>query len=258
MTADLDHLGSEGYVVLKGVLGQHLIDQFEDEVDRLAHAQMKARGITASGKDEPMAELYRLGGKYRHLMYTSMQNLAALDAIKVHLLEQHKPGGIFAGLNFDVPVSTCGLRIDLPHEDNFLERVHQDYSCFAPPGFHAWVPMRRVDEHHGSVRFWPGSHKGGFVPHNTDNPRQPFIEPEHYEGRPSIVAELDPGDVLFFNIFGFHRSVPNRSDVIRYIGIFMMQDLARLQDPEDRNSSVWDMVSMTATRQAKNKEAATA
>jgi hypothetical protein len=258
MGLDLDKLENDGFVLLKGVLPRRAIDAFEDEIARLTAAQLAKRGVTPSGEVEPLIELFRLGGKFRHVLYTAMQYLSALTEVKARIIELSAPGGLLEPLGFKVPIATSALRVDLPNEVHFTEPVHQDYSSYAPPAFHCWVSFRRADEHFGSVRVWPGTHKRGFVPHNVDNPRRPFVEPRHYEGLPSAVVETEPGDILFFNAFLFHASVPNRSNRIKFTGGFIMQDLARIEDPEDPTSPIWPMLEMTRKRESKNREAANA
>ena len=253
---NLEPLHELGFVLLKGAIPQPTIDAFEDEVRRLTEAQLAARGITPKGDREALIELYELGGKYRHVLYTVMQYLSSMTALKARVLELFAGGGALADLGFQVPITTNALRVDLPGEARFNEPMHQGYSSYAPPAYHAWVPLRRVDEHFGSVRVCPGSHKGGFVPHDTSDPRRPRLAPEHYQGMASEVVEADAGDVLVFNAYVFHASVPNRSNRIKFIGGFIAQDLANLADPEDPDSPVWDMVSMTGERQKRNKEAA--
>jgi hypothetical protein len=258
MTFDPEKLDKEGCVILKGVLSRDDLNIFESEIERLTAAQLEERGIVPKGDIEPLIELFRIGGKYRHVLYTTMQYLSAINHIKRRILDLVEPGGLLAPLGFRVPIATNALRIDLPNEPEFTEPVHQDYSCYAPPAFHAWVPLRRVDEHYGTVRVWPGTHKRGFVEHNLENPRRPCLDQKHFEGLPNYVIEADGGDVVLFNVFLFHSSVPNRSNRIKFNGGFIIQDLARLQDPDDPQSSVWRMVQMTTTRQAKNREAANA
>ena len=251
MTFDTLKLDEDGYVILKGVLSKEDLQAFEDEIARLTAVQLEERGIKSSGDVEPLIKLFKIGGKYRHVLYTMLQYLSAINRIKRKVLDLVEPGSVLSPLGFRVPVATNALRIDLPNETEFSEPVHQDYSCYAPPAFHAWVPLRRVDDHFGSMRVWPGTHKHGFVEHNLENPRRPFLEQKNLEGLPNKVVEAEGGDVVLFNVFLFHSSVPNRSNRIKFNGSFLLQDFASLQDPEDPKSSVWKMVQMTTTRQTK-------
>lgn len=65
--------------------------------------------------------------------------------------------------------------------------------------------------------------------------------------------EADVGDALIFNSLVFHRSETNRSNRIKFIVGYMMQDLASMEDPEDRNSPIWDMFEMTRRRYELNQ-----
>jgi hypothetical protein len=251
---DKKQLSEKGYCLLRGILPLELIEAFETEVATFAKRQFELRGIAPVEGEEPLVTLFKIGGRYRHMLYNMMQNLTALTNIKAHLFNEYRPGGALEPLGFELPISTAGLRIDLPKEGTFDEPWHQDYSSSCLRSFHAWVPMRRVDAHFGSVRVVPGTHKGGFVPHDLTNPRHPVLPPSVYEGKESIVVEAEPGDVLVFNSLMYHRSAANHSDRIKFIIGYMMQDLASMQDPEDENSPMWEMFEMTRRRIALNQQ----
>ena len=250
---ETSQLEEKGFCLLKGIIPLPLIDSFETEIDIFCARQFEQRGISPVPGEEPLITLFKIGGRYRHLMFTMLQNLTALTRIKAHLFTEFGNGGAFEPLGFELPISSTGLRIDIPGEVQFEEPWHQDYSSSCLRAFHAWVPMRRVDAHHGSVRVVPGTHRGGFVSHDLSNPRQPVLPPSVYEGLESEVIEADAGDVLLFNSLMYHRSATNHSDRIKFIIGYMMQDLASMQDPEDESSPIWDMFEVTRKRMALNQ-----
>lgn len=249
---DIDELNEKGFFVLRGLLPIGLIEEFETEVDTFVARQMEIRGMTPDPTMEPLISLYKQGGRYRRMMFSLMQNLTAITRIKNQLFEEYKPGGALEPLGFELPISTSGLRVDIPGEVEFEEPWHQDYSSSCLRAFHAWIPLRRVDSHFGSVRVVPGTHKGGFVEHDVTDPRHPILPPSVYEGKESVVVEADPGDVLVFNSLMFHRSQTNQSNRIKFIIGCMMQDLASMQDPDDETSPMWNMFQMTKQRLAVN------
>lgn len=249
---DMNQMNDQGYCLLKGIIPQDLIEEFETEIETFTDRQLEIRKIDRIPGEEPLITLFKIGGRYRKMLFTMLQTLTALTRIKAHLFNEYRPGGALEPLGFELPVSTIGLRVDIPGESQFEEPWHQDYSSSCLRSFHAWVPIRNVDSHFGSVRVVPTSHKDGFVPHDLSNPRHPVLPPKVYEDRESMVVEAGPGDVLIFNSLMYHRSETNHSDRIKFIIGYMMQDLACMQDPDDETSPMWEMFEMTRRRLSLN------
>jgi hypothetical protein len=260
MTGKIDTkaLDERGFVVMRGLLDKQVIADFETEIAEFCAAQLAKRGVKPEPGEEPMITLFKLGGRYRHMLFDMLQSLTALSYLKVSLFDQFKDGGALAPLGFRLPVSTVGLRVDLPLEVQHEEPWHQDYSSACLRAYHAWVPLRRVDQHYGTMRVIPGTHKRGFVQHDMSNPRRPFIPGHMFEGLPSETVEAEPGDAVIFNSLLFHRSETNRSNRIKFIVGYMMQDLASMEDPEDPKSPIWDMFEMTRRRFELNQARANA
>src|SRR5579885_721765 len=245
---DMRALDERGYCLMRGILDKRVIDDFEKEIADFCAAQFAKRGLKPVPNEEPLTTLFKIGGRYRHMLFNMLQSLTSLAYLKVSLFDQFKKGGALETLGFQLPISTTGLRIDLPFDVKHEEPWHQDYSSSCLRAFHAWVPLRRVDSHYGTVRVIPGTHKRGFVAHDMSNPRRPFLPQQVIAGLDSVVIEADPGDALIFNSLTFHRSETNQSNRIKFIVGYMMQDLASMEDPEDPTSPIWAMFEMTRRR----------
>lgn len=93
------------------------------------------------------------------------------------------------------------------HQDNFYLKVKPG-TCMA-----AWVAVDRADRENGGMVVVPGSHKLDLVcPQQADRSR--FFTTEHVpvpDGLQEVPADLEPGDVLFFNGSVIHGSYPNGS-----------------------------------------------
>jgi phytanoyl-CoA hydroxylase len=96
---------------------------------------------------------------------------------------------------------------------------HQDCAFFAlePQDMvHLWIAIDPATADNGAVRYWPGSHKGGLLPHVPDY----FglkLDDAHVDRDTSgvIVAELPPGSAAIHSGLVVHDSAPNTSGAPR-------------------------------------------
>jgi len=92
----------------------------------------------------------------------------------------------------------------------------------AYPIISAWIPLIDVDETNGCLQFVPGSHLWGMSPglnqqmpgarEGTDASNQG----EHELDRQCVSLPMGKGDLVVFDKFTFHRSLPNLSEEIRW------------------------------------------
>ncbi|HLJ56492.1 MAG TPA: phytanoyl-CoA dioxygenase family protein [Chthonomonadaceae bacterium] len=86
--------------------------------------------------------------------------------------------------------------------------------------FTAWIALSDVREESGAMRFVPGSHRWGLMPHNDffaqelAAQREAMRAPNGAEWR-ETAAVLPPGGVSFHDDFTLHASGPNVSDAPR-------------------------------------------
>lgn len=95
--------------------------------------------------------------------------------------------------------------------------AHQDatYNSHLSNFITMWVPLVDIDEKCGGVRVYPGSDKGeidtNLMSHGIWYEK---IETTNYDGVACL--PMKAGDVLFFNRFLIHESLPNISDRMRF------------------------------------------
>jgi phytanoyl-CoA hydroxylase len=89
---------------------------------------------------------------------------------------------------------------------------HQDFAYWADMNTQqvtVWYAIDPATRANGCMQVIPGSHKRGLIPHHN---LEDFMIDETNIGREKIVvAEMAPGDVLFFNVLTLHASDPNMS-----------------------------------------------
>ncbi len=139
----------------------------------------------------------------------------------------HQDPGLVGLLHGLLGTPVCGhrqfnVRPKLPHQEMTTVPWHQDTGYY---GAHtandlvitAWLPMVPADEANGCMQVVPGSHRGGGVEHVKANDAGDFLklvrEPEAAAVR---TLPMQPGDVLFMHNLCWHRSLPNRTDGIRW------------------------------------------
>ncbi|WP_167859284.1 phytanoyl-CoA dioxygenase family protein [Paenibacillus cymbidii] len=122
------------------------------------------------------------------------------------------------------------VRPKIPHHDLTTVPWHQDAYYYGGkeagnpdyPILSVWIPLIDVDEHNGCLQFVPGSHKWGLTPElNQALPRigdKPVVsvEQKHELDHRAISLRMSKGDMVIFDKFTFHRSLPNLSDEIRW------------------------------------------
>ena len=114
------------------------------------------------------------------------------------------------------------VRPKLPNEKLTTLPWHQD-SAYMPhtendTHLTVWLPLVDVKTGNGALQFLPGSHKAGLQTYHRV-PGEAFavpVLPPTASNTDIDTLEMQKGDLLVFNNLVFHRSLFNRSDMIRW------------------------------------------
>ncbi len=114
------------------------------------------------------------------------------------------------------------VRPKLPNEKLTTLPWHQD-SAYMPhtendTHLTVWLPLVDVKTENGALQFLPGSHKAGLQTYHRV-PGEAFavpVLPPTSSDTDIDTLEMQKGDLLVFNNLVFHRSLFNRSDMIRW------------------------------------------
>ena len=79
----------------------------------------------------------------------------------------------------------------------------------------AWVAIDRVRRENACLKVIPGSHLNGLKPHQIDSRKNLALDrtvnPEHLNKEEAVDIELEPGELVFFDVYLMHGSNANTS-----------------------------------------------
>jgi phytanoyl-CoA hydroxylase len=96
--------------------------------------------------------------------------------------------------------------------------MHQDWSYFPTikdTMMAGIIHVSKATDEMGCLRVYPGSHKLGRLAESHGQVSDDNGILKDYPLEKALIVEADPGDVVFFNYFTLHGSMPNRSQKIR-------------------------------------------
>lgn len=121
----------------------------------------------------------------------------------------------------------CNIRSKTPDTDLMDVPWHQDTAYLVPGADQtlqptAWIPFLDATRETGCMQVVRGGHKSGVFHHDierkTGNPKSWYltIPPDQFPDDQIVTCEVPLGGVLFLNQLIPHRSLPNRSNVVRW------------------------------------------
>ncbi|HEX8550940.1 MAG TPA: phytanoyl-CoA dioxygenase family protein [Abditibacteriaceae bacterium] len=210
----------DGYLIVRGLISREEAVQLRDHFMDL-HAQGPKQGFDPKSADEADSDVLR--------MYPRFMHPHRVDDLSMKWMLDARFEGVLRDLFGEQPVAAqsmfyykpAGARGQALHQDNFYLEVAPG-SCMA-----AWVALDEISPDNGGLFIVPGSHKTDVqCPHVADL-TQSFTteEVDVPEGMTPVPANMELGDVLFFNGSVIHGSYPNntkdrfrRSFICHYLG----------------------------------------
>jgi ectoine hydroxylase-related dioxygenase (phytanoyl-CoA dioxygenase family) len=120
------------------------------------------------------------------------------------------------GPNVELHHTTLHLK---PPETGMPFPMHQDSPFYQHDGSAYVDALIHVDDatlENGCLRFLPGSHKNGHLPHVTrmpdGTPCSPHLPTDEYQLEDTLPCPAEAGDVVAFSIYTIHGSEINRTD----------------------------------------------
>ena len=229
--SEIEAYHANGYLVLRGCLARDgLIPSILEQIAELG------RTLIPSFELENAADLIsRLSNFDRTRFYSALRYLSSL--VRLGTSSELLALTNQLGIRVSAIMRSYNIRMDMPHESRFLFPWHQDiaYLLGSLNSLTFWVPMGRADQEHGSIEVIPGSHvsglapvryagKGSPAPDKSMSPKDLVLIEEPAER--GTIIEAESGDLVVFSQFLMHRSVPNRSDLVRWTAQIRYSDLA--------------------------------
>jgi ectoine hydroxylase-related dioxygenase (phytanoyl-CoA dioxygenase family) len=244
LAAELD---ARGFAVLKSLVSPGLIDELEEEIDQLARFHLARMGLKRRS-NEAFSDLLLQGGKFRKSLFPQLKHLNSVTAIALSIKKKLDVLGFAASVGMRYPVVNWSIKADVPGEDKFLLPMHQDYKTPCHLAFRVWVPMRDANATNGTIRYLEGSHAAGYAHHDTTNPELPTIPENMYDAEQVKLLEIAAGDGFLFHPLLFHASVAASEDVVKFVVMVNVWDLATLADEEDRSDPIPARLALAAAR----------
>jgi len=204
--AQLEHYRRDGYIILRGLLAP-------------AEAELLINHFMALHANPPR-EFYNpasaeAAGGDPLLMYPRVMQPHRFDDLSRQYLLDPRIWTVLRQLLDDEPVAAqsmfyfkpAGARGQALHQDNFYLHVRPG-TCLA-----AWVALDVCDEENGGLTVVPNTQDLEVKCPTEADTTQSFVN--HFvappDGKRAVPADMEPGDVLFFNGNVIHGSTPNRS-----------------------------------------------
>jgi hypothetical protein len=236
LAIDTEHLDRDGFVFLGRAASQADIEEFETAISSFSEAQLR-KTKTPRSAAEPFIDVFSLGGHYTDRVYVLLEDLFVLHRMSAQIGQELRASGFLDWAKIEVPLIWPDIRADLPNSKSALP-VHQDFaSTKCHNAWRVWIPLRPANARTGSMLVYPGTHKAGVVPHNTENPLNPFVEPQYYSGIQPIVLDLPAGDGVLISPLLLHASVPNRAERVKFTLMIQVQDYATMVHPNDEHDT---------------------
>lgn len=219
----IDALRRDGFAVLRDALSAEAREMIAGDIRSVAQAFF---GGTPSPFDlqayQPGHPEHpeRRGGFYNLLRYVA--SLSMLGGCP-EMMQVSR----MLGLATPVVMKASNIRMDLPHEDQFMFHWHQDitYLLGSLNSLTYWIPLTPVNRLNSTIEVIPGSHRSGIAPFRYLGPEAPqknrVMSPQDIRlveepAGPGVFIEAEPGDVVVFSQLLLHRSTPNRSNMARW------------------------------------------
>lgn len=193
----------------------------------LLRAQARFLGVDASGPEAAWGWTVFNDPRVRGKLYELSQGLAACHRLSFDGRVQ----SLCAALGVKVPLlRNTTLRIDFPGDDRVLQPAHQDIRGIRSRNcLNFWVPLQKVGEGSGGLRYYPGSHKAGpLMPDELNASGYQVIDAARLKPYSAAVASLDVGAGLVFDPYLVHESARNAGPDVRLTWVFRFDDGAEI------------------------------
>lgn len=196
---------TEGFLIVKGLFAESDLAEMDRTFEEMSHCRIP--GYFEPDLDADMKDPLK---RYPRIMHPHRFNETAMK----YML--HKPVlDVLADLYEEEPLAAQsmfyfkppGARGQALHQDNFYLKVEPG-NCIA-----AWTAVDAADEENGGLLVVPKTNDHDIVCPDTADPNESFTT--HYVKPPkdskAVPANMDRGDVLFFNGNLIHGSYRNKT-----------------------------------------------
>jgi phytanoyl-CoA hydroxylase len=216
--ADIAHYRSEGWILVRGLLGPRSVEACRQALSDLASGRLPA-GETVllyeNGVDPGALRPEQREGFVRKYM----DYVPAAPALRMAAMNRRLHDRLDQLLGRS-RVLFQEMALVKPPRIGSEKPWHQDASYFrvTDPGLvvGVWIALDPALRQNGCMELVPGSHLGGPVPHRHENDfNRCRILDACVDTDARIAIEMEAGDALIFHSLLHHYTAPNRSDLRR-------------------------------------------
>jgi ectoine hydroxylase-related dioxygenase (phytanoyl-CoA dioxygenase family) len=225
-------VGERGYVLIRGLITRHDIDQLLTEIaDIIAAAGWLLPG---HNPNERVANVRAACGDPDPGFKQTYQDVFSLAAF--HALPHHpalrQVMKMIVGDQLLIHPKPIG-RLIFPNCERLTVHAHQDYRFMGgdPECYTAWIPLHDCPAEVGPLQILEGSHRFGFLSHEDENLQVPEIPESAVVGGEWASGRINACDVLIFHSLTVHAASPNVSKQIRISLDCRFQDCKRDLNP---------------------------
>lgn len=227
-----EYFQDNGCVILNNFFEMTSLEDMKSELQFVIKQQVdkhldEKNLLSGNGFDKGLIELSEHNDLLRQRLYEAIQGLPSL----FKFIHNSKFLELISNYGLRQPtLRTPQFRIDLPHDDRFLQGVHQEVRDIKSPNmFFMIVPLVDTSARKGSLGIALGSHKlGPLTPTVDDKLAYQYISPDKHLDYPLTQVEYRCGEVIVLNMFTLHCSFSNKTDEIRWSAIFRSEDLTNM------------------------------
>jgi len=224
----------KGVVILKNSFDMELTEDMKRELSLTIQQQVAKHLVSKTDDllpgnvfDQGLIELSKENDLLRRRLYEAIQTLPSLYKFTINSSFLK----IANDLGVKIPtVRTSQFRMDLPHDDRFLQGVHQEVRDIKSPNMiFMIVPLMDTSKEQGSLGIAPGSHNlGPLTPSVSCDKEYQFIDPDKYKDYIFDQVEYAYGEVIVLNMYTLHGSFKNISNAIRWSSVFRCEDISNM------------------------------
>ena len=216
----LEAFNRDGYIILKGLLCPKEIERIKSCRDRAEARAGEEGGSFMEGVAH--FDLEPLGGDESsgEFALRKVQEAYQVDEDFRHVTASDKILDVVEDLiGPDIYYFSSKLMCK-PAQGGRRKPWHQDYAYWEGMNTKqvtVWSAIDHATTENGCMQLIPGSHRRGLIPHHQLEDY--MIDEAGIENENILTAEMDAGDVLFFNVLTLHASGPNHSHAPRLSAI---------------------------------------
>ena len=217
----------KGYIVFKNVLQKNIFSPIKKIINKVVDKE-----VNELKNSNRIKYLYKNYGFKKRWYKALSQNKISNDVFGWHSSVFSKE--LFNLLNNSNILDSIGIFLDneiqfngdfwirpkLPEERITTLPWHQD-SAYMPETENdlyltVWIPLVDVNQKNGALQFIPGTHKNGLIKHENIINGMKTPEKDPSLRKKTEILSMNVGDILVFHNLVFHRSLINKSNIIRW------------------------------------------